>query len=103
MSEEISNTVPSPRCPRLSIEKNGKSNKNRLRVCRVVDVPLQEVFGICSHRSKSGRMSLIAVGDRLAKIAWFSPPRSNGAQINWHTRNTAELSGSMLPKHDPQV
>jgi len=27
--------------------KNGKSNKNRLRVCRVVDVPLEEVSGIC--------------------------------------------------------
>jgi hypothetical protein len=42
-------------------------------------------------------MRLIAVGDGLAKIAWFSPPRSNGAPINWHTRNIAELSGSMLP------
>jgi hypothetical protein len=83
--------------------KNGKSNKNRVRVRRMVDVPLQEVSGICSHRSKSGRMSLIAVGDRLAKIAWFSPPRSNEANFNWHTRDLAELSGSTLPKDDPQV
>ena len=48
-------------------------------------------------------MHLIAVGDRLAKIAWFSPPRRNGGVINWQTRNIAELSGSMLPKHDPQI
>jgi hypothetical protein len=83
--------------------KNGKSSKNRLRVSRMVDVPLEEVSGVCSHRSKSGRMHLIAVGDRLAKIAWFSPPRSNEDEIDWHTRNIAGLSGSMLPRHDPQI
>jgi hypothetical protein len=86
-----------------SMTKNGKPNKKRLRVGRVVDVPLEEVSGICSHRSTNGRMYLIAVGDRLAKIAWFSPPRSNGSQINWHTRNITELSGSTLPKRDPQI
>jgi hypothetical protein len=56
----------------------GKSNKNRLRVRRVVDVPLSEVSGICSRRSRNGRMFLLAVGDRVTKIAWFSPPRSQG-------------------------
>jgi hypothetical protein len=49
-----------------------KSNKNQLRVCRVVDVPLREVSGICLRRSRNGQMFLIAVGDRVAKIAWFS-------------------------------
>ena len=48
-------------------------------------------------------MHLIAVGDRLARIAWFSAPRSNRGVIDWHTRNIAKLSGSMLPKHDPQI
>src|SRR6516162_2975140 len=80
-----------------------KSKKNRLRACRLIDVPLEEVSGICSHRSRTGRMHLIAVGDRLAKIAWFSPPRSNRGVIDWHTRSIAKLSGSMLPKHDPQI
>jgi hypothetical protein len=47
-------------------------------------------------------MSLIAVGDRVAKIAWFSQPRSNG-DIDWHTKNIAKVSGSMLPKNDPQI
>jgi hypothetical protein len=83
--------------------KSAKSNKNRLRVCRVVDVPLEEVSGICSRRSKSGRVHLIAVGDRLAKIAWFFPPSSDEGRIDWQTRNIAELSGSMLPEHDPQI
>lgn len=83
--------------------KNGKSNKNRLRVSRVVDVPLHEVSGICSHRSRNGGRSLIAVGDRAAKIAWFALPGSDDDQIDWHTSNIAKLSGSMLPQDDPQI
>jgi hypothetical protein len=47
--------------------ETGKSNKNRLRVRRVVDVPLREVSGICLRRGRNGRMFLIAVGDRVAK------------------------------------
>jgi hypothetical protein len=46
---------------------------------------------------------LIAVGDRAAKIAWFSPPRSDTGRIDWHTSNIAKLSGSMLPKRDSQI
>ena len=75
------------------------SKSHRLRVRRVVDVPLREVSGICLRRGRNGRMFLIAVGDRVAKIAWFS----DADRIDWHTRNIAKLSGSMLPKHDPQI
>jgi hypothetical protein len=85
------------------VRGDGKFGKRRLRVCRTVDVPLEEVSAICSYRRKNGRMHLIAVGDRVARIAWFSPPRSNGGQIDWHTRNIDGLTGSMLPKHDPQI
>src|SRR5215469_18077627 len=82
---------------------NGKSNKNELRVRRVVDVPLREVSGICLRRSDNSRMFLIAVGDRAAKIAWFSLSRSEGGRIDWHTRSIAKLSGSKLPKHNPKI
>ena len=82
---------------------NSKSNKNRLRVRRVVDVPLREVSGICLRRSRNGRMSLIAVGDRVSKVAWFSEPRSDEGTIDWHTTNISKLSGSMLPKRDSQI
>src|SRR5262245_6398171 len=82
---------------------NSKSSKNRLRVRRVVDVPLREVSAICLRRSQNGRMFLIAVGDRVAKIAWFSQPRSDEGRIDWHTSNIAKLSGSMLPKQDSQI
>ena len=83
--------------------KNDKPSKKRLQVHRVVDVPLHEVSGICLRRSRNGRLFLIAVGDRVAKIAWFSQPRSDGSRIDWHTGNIAKLSGSMLPKHDSQI
>jgi len=83
--------------------KNPKTNKNQLRVRRVVDVPLREVSGICLRRSRGGRMFLIAVGDRVAKIAWFSEPRSDEGPIDWHTSNIANLSGSMLPLDHPQI
>jgi hypothetical protein len=51
--------------------RNGKSNKSRLQVSRVIHVPLREVSGICLRWTRNGRMSLIAVGDWAAKIAWF--------------------------------
>src|SRR6516165_11910973 len=83
--------------------RNGKSDKNELHVRRLVDVPLRELSGICLRRSRNGRMSLIAVGDQIAKIAWFSLSRSDGARIDWHTKSIAKLSGSKLPKHNPQI
>src|SRR6516164_2863345 len=86
-----------------SMVRNGKSNKNQLRVRRVVDVPLREVSGICLGRSDNGRMFLVAVGDRAAKIAWFSLSGSEELRIDWHTRSIAKLSGSKLPKSNPQI
>src|SRR6516164_1196913 len=95
--------VPFMPAETLSDGKKRKSNKNRLRVRRVVHVPLREVSGICLGRSDNGRMFLIAVGDRAAKIAWFSLSGSEEVRIDWHTRSIAKLSGSKLPKHNPQI
>jgi hypothetical protein len=83
--------------------RNGKSNKRRLRVTRVIDAPLHELSGICSRRSRNGGTSLIAVGDRAATIAWFVPPRSKDDQVDWRTSDIAKLSASMLPEHDSQI
>ena len=79
------------------------NSKGRLQVRRVVDVPLREVSGICLRRSRNRRMSLIAVGDHAAKVAWFSLSRSDEGRISWHTSNIAKLSGSLLPKRDSQI
>jgi hypothetical protein len=83
--------------------ENRKSNDNRLHVRRVVDAPLHEVSGICLRRGRNGRMSLIAVGDRMSKIAWFSLPGSDDGRIDWRTSDIAKLSGSMVPQDDPQI
>ena len=95
--------VPFMPAETLSDGKKRKSNKNRLRVRRVVHVPLREVSGICLGRSDNGRMFLIAVGDRAAKIAWFSLSHNDRGRIDWHTSSIAKLAGSELPKHDPQI
>src|SRR3974377_325778 len=83
------------------VEK-GKSKKNTLQVRRVLDATLQEVSGICLCR-RDDRTSLVAVGDRAARIAWFALPRSDDDEIDWSTSNIAKLSASMLPEHDPQI
>lgn len=48
-------------------------------------------------------MSLIAVGDAEAKIAWSSLSRGDGSEFDWHKKSIAKLSGSELPKYDPQI
>jgi hypothetical protein len=80
-----------------------KGKKSVLRVCRMVDVPLREISGICLRRSRNHRMSLIAVGDRLSKLAWFVEPRSDAEDIHWHTAGVKRLAGSKLPKKNPQI
>jgi hypothetical protein len=85
------------------MKKDGKPGKNRLRVLRVVDAPLREVSGICSGRRAKGRMVLVAIGDRAADIAWFFQPGGPEDEIDWHVRNLATLSGSLLPEDDPQI
>jgi len=80
-----------------------KAKPSKLRVHRVVDVPLREVSGICLRRRRNGQMSLIAVGDRVAKIAWFSEPRRDEGRISWQTSSIAKVSGSLLPKDHPQI
>jgi hypothetical protein len=48
-------------------------------------------------------MSLIAVGDHVAKVAWFSLSRNDEGQVRWHITNIAKLSGSLLPKRGSQI
>lgn len=80
-----------------------RKSSNRLHVRRVVDAPLHEVSGICLSRGPNGKNSLVAVGDRMSKIAWFSLPGSDDGRIDLHTSDIAKLSGSLLPEDDPQI
>jgi hypothetical protein len=84
-------------------EKHAKKREARLRAYRVLDVPLREVSGICLRRGQAGQMSLIAVGDREAKLAWVLLPGVDDDSTDWHTIDIAELPGSRLPRKDPQI
>jgi hypothetical protein len=76
----------------------------RLRVHRTLDVPLREVSGICLRRGSSRRMSLFAVGDRVAKLAQLSASRIDDMdEPEWEITNIAKLPGSRLPKDHPQI
>jgi hypothetical protein len=83
--------------------KRKKRKKDQLTVRRVVDVPLVEVSGICLERGRGGRMSLLAIGDRVAVAAWVPLPRRDTGPLDWHTIDIARLPGSRLPRKDPQI
>jgi hypothetical protein len=79
-----------------------KSGK-RLKIYRVVDIPLEEVSGICLRWSSAGDTSLVAIGDRVALAAWFVQPSDDMASLDWHTADVAGLVGTRLPQDDPQI
>jgi hypothetical protein len=74
-----------------------------LQAHRILDVPLREVSGICVRRAANHEMSLIAVGDRVAKVASLFLPQSDAESLDWRTMNVAKFSGSELPVDDPQI
>jgi hypothetical protein len=82
----------------------GDSKKsNRLRVRRVLDMPLREVSGICLRRGRSGQMSLVGVGDRAAKVAWTYMPTGDDWSPEWQIADISGVAGSDIPKDDPQL
>jgi hypothetical protein len=80
-----------------------KTKKGRLRAYRVLDVPLREVSGVCMRRGRDRRISLLAIGDRVAKLAWIALPRGDADSLDWHIVDIARLPGSRLPERDPQI
>ena len=87
----------------MAKDKGGKVKPGRLRVHRVVDAPIKEMSGICLRRGRGARMSLLAVGDRLAVAAWVRLSGDDRGKLDWHKKNIARLVGSRLPRHDPQI
>jgi len=77
--------------------------KGRLEVRRVADIPLKEVSGICLQRDRGGRMALLAIGDRVAVAAWTALPDRDGAPLEWRRIEITRISGSRLPRQDPQI
>jgi hypothetical protein len=78
-------------------------SEDRLRIKRIVDVPLEEVSGVCLRRGRDGEMALVAIGDRTATAAWVALPADDMAELDWATADVARLDGSRLPESDPQI
>src|SRR5262245_40431878 len=75
-----------------------------LRAYRTLDVPLREVSGVCLRRGSSRRMSLLAIGDRAAKLDQLSASHIDDmVDPKWEVTNIAKLPGSRLPKDHPQI
>ena len=74
-----------------------------LDVEHVFDVPLREVSGICLRRGSSRQMSLIAVGDRAAKVACLALPPEDLQSPPWQEIDVAGFAGSQLPEDNPQI
>jgi len=83
--------------------KRRETKRRRLRVERVADVPLREVSGICLRRGRNRKMSLVAIGDHAAHLAWTSLPSKTNRKLDWHVVDLTRISGSKLPKRDPQI
>jgi hypothetical protein len=83
--------------------RKATNESGRLQAVRIVDVPLREVSGICLRRGPRGRMSLLAIGDRKARLASLPLPAPEEGPLEWQTTNIARLPGSDLPKSDPQI
>lgn len=84
-------------------KSKGKTKNGRLRVERVVDVPLREVSGICVKRGRNRQTSLVAVGDHAAHLALASLSGKQNGTLDWHIADLTRLSGSDLPESDPQI
>ena len=74
-----------------------------LAVLRTVDVPLEEVSGVCLRREIHGDMALVAFGDRTSMAAWVDLPSDDGGEYRWQTVDLADVEGSLIPRDDPQV
>jgi hypothetical protein len=62
-----------------------------LSVLRTMDVPLQEVSGVCLRREARGDMALVAFGDRTSIAAWVELPSDNGGAYVWKAKENLGL------------
>jgi hypothetical protein len=82
-------------------KRRGKDG--RLSVYRIEDVPLKEVSGVCLRRGADGEMSLVAIGDRTAVVAWVVLPDEDAGAFHWQQAGLTDVHGTQLPLDDPQI
>ena len=83
--------------------KQRTTAKDRLHVYRILDVPLREVSGICIRRARNRQMSLVAVGDRVAEVAWLLLPCHDLEATEWQTKKLGKLPGSEISRDHSQI
>ena len=83
--------------------KDRETKRRRLHVERLADVPMRDVSEFCLRRGRNRTMSLVAIGDHAAHRAWTSLPGKKNRKLDWHVVDLTRISGSKLPKRDPQI
>ena len=79
------------------------TKRGRLRTQQTIDIPLQEVSGVCSGRDRDGEPALVAVSDREATLAWTRLSSINAESTEWRRIDLTAIPGSALPAKDPQI
>lgn len=65
-------------------------------------VPLLEVSGLASTSDRAGTVTIAAIGDREATIAWATTP-GDPAQLEWQVLDLRHAQGTRIPQRDPQL
>lgn len=65
-------------------------------------VPLREVSGLAVAEDAAGTLTLVAIGDREAVVAWASVEHGPD-DLDWHTDDLSGLAGTRIPHRDPQL
>lgn len=68
----------------------------------VGSVPLAEVSGLALGRDRDARVTVAAIGDRAATIAWAQVVDED-EDLDWQTLSLREAEGTVLPKANPQL
>lgn len=80
-----------------------RKDSTTLSLLRTEDIPLREVSGVCLRREAGGDMALVAFGDRTSIAAWVELPDDDAGAYIWQTVDMANVTGSLIPRDDPQV
>jgi hypothetical protein len=65
-------------------------------------VPLAEVSGLALGRNRDDHVTVAAIGDRAATIAWATVGDAI-EDLDWQTLSLPEVQGTRIPEADPQL
>jgi hypothetical protein len=68
----------------------------------VGDIPLAEVSGLAIGRDREDRVTVAAIGDRAATIAW-AQVGDDIVDLDWQTLSLMHAEGTRIPGTDPQL